>query len=211
MTRARPYDRETALDAALVLFWRKGYQATSLKDLEAALGMRPGSIYAAFSSKEALFGLALERYFERSRDALRARLRQGPSPLAALAGHLREIARSGTGDPHRRACMLVKTLLNATPEDTAIAARAQLYLEAMLAEITAAFERARQRGELPDDADPVRLARRYQANLTALRIEAQRGLDDEALGALAEDAARELERLAVPPRPEPGLHPPARG
>ncbi|MDX1730552.1 MAG: helix-turn-helix domain-containing protein, partial [Aurantimonas coralicida] len=47
---ARPYDRDAALDAALRLFWAKGYHATSLKDLEAALTMKPGSIYAAFQS-----------------------------------------------------------------------------------------------------------------------------------------------------------------
>lgn len=55
MTRAAPYDRETALDAAMALFWDKGFHATSLKDLEAALAMKPGSIYAAFVSKENLY------------------------------------------------------------------------------------------------------------------------------------------------------------
>jgi AcrR family transcriptional regulator len=71
---ARPYDRDAALDAALRLFWAKGYHATSLKDLEAALTMKPGSIYAAFQSKEALFLAALERYFLRNRAGLAARL-----------------------------------------------------------------------------------------------------------------------------------------
>ncbi|MDX6752024.1 helix-turn-helix domain-containing protein [Geminicoccaceae bacterium 1502E] len=195
MKRARPYDREAALDAALMLFWKKGYQATSLKDLEAGLAMKPGSIYAAFSSKEALFALALERYFEKNRDALRTRFLQAPSPLAALADHLRSIARSEADDPHCRACMLVKTLLAATPEDAAIAARAQRYLDAMKTEIAAAFERARRQGELQASADPDRLARRYQSNLTALRIEAHRGLADKELTALAEEMAQEVERL----------------
>ncbi|MGV8985829.1 MAG: TetR/AcrR family transcriptional regulator [Cypionkella sp.] len=61
MTRAAPYDRDTALNAAVSLFWNKGFHATSLKDLETTLHMNPGSIYAAFSSKENLYLLALER------------------------------------------------------------------------------------------------------------------------------------------------------
>ena len=55
MARRAGYDRDEVLARAQALFWRKGYHTTSLKDLEAALNMRPGSIYAAFGSKEALF------------------------------------------------------------------------------------------------------------------------------------------------------------
>ena len=62
MGRPPSYDRDTALDTAMHLFWRQGYQGTSLKDLENALSMRPGSIYAAFHSKEALYRECLARY-----------------------------------------------------------------------------------------------------------------------------------------------------
>ena len=65
MARTASYDRDQALDAAMTLFWLKGYHATSLKDLEGALKMKPGSIYAAFQSKEALFRATLERYCAR--------------------------------------------------------------------------------------------------------------------------------------------------
>ncbi|GMG84844.1 TetR/AcrR family transcriptional regulator [Paralimibaculum aggregatum] len=194
MKRARPYDRDTALDAAMLLFWRKGYHATSLKDLEAALAMKPGSIYAAFTSKEALYLAALERYFLRSRDGLRAVLGEAASPLAALAGYLRESA-GRQPETGIHACMLVKTMLDTTAEGTAIGDRARDYLAAMRAEILAAFTEAQALGELPAEADPARLAQRYQANLTALRIEAQRGAGAEELAALADDMAGEVEAL----------------
>ncbi|PSK86348.1 TetR family transcriptional regulator [Limimaricola soesokkakensis] len=197
MTRAQPYDRETALDAALNLFWQKGYHATSLKDLEAALAMKPGSIYAAFKSKEGLYLSALERYFHRNRDGLRALAAQGGSPLAALAGHLRSFGRQQAEESGHRACMLVKTLLDVTEQDGAIGLRARGYLDEMTAEITAIFEAARDAGELPEGADPVRLARKYQADMTALRIEAHRGGDPAALAALADDMARDVERLRL--------------
>ncbi|WP_135501014.1 TetR/AcrR family transcriptional regulator [Roseovarius aestuariivivens] len=193
--RARPYDRDAALDAAMILFWQKGYHATSLKDLEAALSMKPGSIYAAFDSKQALFALSLERYFDRSMKALRAALRVAPSPLDALADHLRRTGQTPAEDPARCACMLVKTVLNATAEEAHLAEQARGYLEAMQEEMAQAFARARDLGELPDAADPQKLARRYQANVTQLRIEAHRGLPRAELAALAEEMAQEIEAL----------------
>ena len=70
MPRKAAFDRHAALERAMTLFWTRGYAGTSLKDVEAALDMRPGSIYAAFGSKENLFRSALTLYGERSRAAL---------------------------------------------------------------------------------------------------------------------------------------------
>lgn len=195
MPRAAPYDRDTALEAAMLLFWRKGFHATSLKDLEAALSLKPGSIYAAFRSKENLYLLALERYFETTRRQFRARIAAAPSPLQGLADNLRDFAALPVEDRARQACMLVRTALDTRGTVPAIAARAQACLDAMLQEITAAFAAAQGQGELPAAADPPRLARRYQANLTALRLELHEGIDPDALRDLAEDMARETEAL----------------
>jgi len=192
MTRARPYDRDAALEAAMGLFWRKGYHATSLKDLEAALSMKPGSIYAAFTSKEALFLLTLERYFERGRDAFRTKMAHAVSPLDALAGHLRDLASEDFSDAGQCACMLVKTLLNAAPEDVVIRGAAQGYLDALREDMADVFERAVTRHELPRGTDTARLARLYQADVIQLRIEAQRGVAREELAALAEDMSQRL-------------------
>lgn len=197
MKRARPYDRETALDAALNLFWTKGYYATSLKDLEAVLNMKPGSIYAAFSSKEALYLSALERYFRLNRDALRTLGEKTESPLKALTDLLRNVGRSRDDDPSCRPCMLVKSLVDATSGDAMIACQTRHYLDEMRNEIVTLFDLAKSKGELPADTDSLRLARRYQAELMALRIEAHRGTDKEGLAVLAEDMAQDFERLRI--------------
>ena len=62
--RPRAFDLETALDRALQVFWRKGYEGTSLSDLTKAMGINRPSLYAAFGNKEALFRKALDRYAE---------------------------------------------------------------------------------------------------------------------------------------------------
>ena len=62
MPRMAAYDRQDCLEKAVTLFWEKGFHATSLKDIEHALDMRPGSIYAAFGNKESLYSQALDLY-----------------------------------------------------------------------------------------------------------------------------------------------------
>lgn len=197
MARAANYDRDAALEAAMGLFWRKGYHATSLKDLEAALHLKPGSIYAAFESKENLYLLALKRYFERSRKGFRAAMERAASPLDGLAEHFRAYARLAPEDATRQACMLTKTLVDTKSTDPKIAEATQDYLDQMRGEFTAAFESARAAGDLPPDADPDRLARRFQANVTALRVELHRGAPQEVIRDLSEDMAQEIEALRV--------------
>lgn len=197
MARTASYDRDTALDAAMSLFWAKGYHATSLKDLEATLNMKPGSIYAAFSSKENLYLLALKRYFETFRAKFCEQMEQAPSPLTGLADNFRSYARLSEEDAARQACMLTKTLVDTRSTDPAIAERTRDYLARMREEMAAIFEKAKALGELPSDADPNRLARRYQANVAALRFELHQGAAEQEIAALAEDMAQEIERLRV--------------
>lgn len=197
MTRATPYNRDKALDAAMSLFWEKGFHATSLKDLEAGLKMKPGSIYAAFSSKENLYLLALERYFEKSRLGHRAQMARAASPLAGLAAHFRTIAALSPNDMARQACMLTKSLVDTQTTEPAIAEKTRGYLAAMQQEFAAGFARAQKMGELPDSANTNRLARRFQANLAALRFELHLGTDALETAELAEDMAREIENLRV--------------
>jgi AcrR family transcriptional regulator len=181
----------------MVLFWEKGFHATSLKDLEAALTMKPGSIYAAFSSKENLYMLALERYFAKSRAGFRNQVLRAASPLDALADHFRAYARLAPNDMSRQACMLTKTLVDTRTTDPAIAAATREYLSAMQNEFSAAFSAALDTGELSSNADPNRLARRFQANVTALRLALHQGMDTGDFIQLAEDMALEIENLRV--------------
>src|SRR5437763_11962127 len=85
MPRGRPreFDTEKALDAALLLFWRHGYEGTSLTALTGAMGINVPSLYAAFGNKEALFRKALDRYLRKPASYLPAALEEPTARRAA--------------------------------------------------------------------------------------------------------------------------------
>jgi AcrR family transcriptional regulator len=196
MARHASYDRDDVLAKAQSLFWAKGYHATSLKDLEGALDMRPGSIYAAFGSKELLFAQTLQNYGARSLAQVRQFQAEG-SPLAGLAAFVRALGCSATGDTPSRACMLVKTLLETPDDDPVLRRQTETMMQAMEAELAGAFREAQAQGAIAQTADPDRLARRLQSAIFGLRAYAQRSDARDKITELAEDIARDIEALAI--------------
>ncbi|WP_050526422.1 TetR/AcrR family transcriptional regulator [Pseudorhodobacter aquimaris] len=195
MSRPTQYDREEALQKAMLIFWKKGYHATSLKDLEKGLNMKPGSIYCAFSNKENLYLLALELYVGRSVTRFQAHMDQAASPLTGLAEYLRGFARNGANGGAPQVCMLTKTLVDVTSTAPEIAAQAKIHLKQIRQAFADGFARAKAAGELSEKADCAHLARRFQAAVTALRFELHLETDQTDIAALAEDLAQEIEAL----------------
>jgi AcrR family transcriptional regulator len=188
--------RQDALRKARDLFWARGYHATSLKDLEVVLDMRPGSIYAAFESKQALFLEALDGYANAGAARFAALRGAHASPLGALAAHMRSFADLGTRDDPARACMMVKTVLEAGNEPELIA-RAEALLAQTEARFVAAFSDALAAGEIAPDSNPAKLGRRYMAEIGGLRAYAQRPGSAQAVAEMAEDIAREVEAMRI--------------
>lgn len=174
------------------VFWTKGYQATSMKDLEVALSMRPGSIYAAFHSKEALFRQTLDRYSDRMTSDLAALIDSSASPIDALRRHLISLADLTPCDRPSTACMLVKTLLE-LPQDADLRDFIIAHLDRVEQVIAEALRRARDKGELGAGTDPDRLARRLQTYIFGLKVQAQRETDATRMQMLCMDLAAELE------------------
>jgi len=195
MARTASYDRDAALEAAMTLFWTKGFHATSLKDLEVVLNMKPGSIYAAFQSKEALFRATLDRYAKRMTGEMEALVARSASPLSALQRHLRGLADLAPCDRPSTACMLVKSLLEA-PQDGELRTFISDHLDRVGQVIGSALEAAKSEGELPGHTDTDRLARRIQTYIFGLKVQAQRETDPARMRDLCDDLAAEIGRAA---------------
>ena len=197
MARTAAYDRDKVLAKARDLFWAKGYHATSLKDLEAALDMRPGSIYAAFQSKEKLYAEALRLYAEGSRAEFARTLAKAGSPLAGLAAHVRSLGTICDRDVPSRACMIVKTVLETPEGDPVLRGAAEALLKETEAGFAAGFRAARDLGEIATSTGPERLGRRLQSDIIGLRAYAQKSRSSDSVRALAEDIASDIEALRV--------------
>ncbi|GHD41418.1 TetR/AcrR family transcriptional regulator [Marinobacter persicus] len=194
MARHPQYNRDAALHKAVGLFWEKGYHGSSMKQIEQTLDMRPGSIYAAFGSKDGLFSEALARYAEQGGEELAAHMQQYDSIVDGLQAYLRHVAMSCQQDTcPSRACMIVKTLLETSHTNTALANQARDVLAAIETTLTGLLEQAKNRGELIQSTDTGRLARLLQSQIMGLRAIAERGLTEQQLAELADDMANLLE------------------
>lgn len=188
MPRKPNYDRNDLIERARDLFWQRGWAGTSLKDLEAALQMKPGSFYAAFGSKEALFALAMEKYAADGHARLKA-LAQKHGPVKALQRFPEMVVENDAAPA--KACMLSKTLLELHAHNHPLAKEANLHLLKMEAHFAELFQQAQSTGDIDRSHDPQVLARRYQSDLLGLRVSAEReGVDAKAIAAeIASDLA----------------------
>ncbi len=197
MSRTALYNRQEALERALKLFWQKGFHATSLKDIEEALDMRPGSIYAAFGSKDGLFQEALDYYARLGLTELERILSHHESPLLGLAAYVRQLGGIRDKELPSQACMLVKSLLELGAREQAALQKVEMLLAGMETRFIDCFSAAQRLGELDSTLDATRLGRRLQAEVMGLRAFAQRDVDSEAVHALAEDMALSIEALRI--------------
>ena len=110
MVRPREFDFEEAAEGLLNAFWLRGFARTSIADLTAATKLLPGSLYAAFGSKEAMFRLAVDRYQRYLRAAVAAA--SDTRGLKGLGDLLDAAVRLTADDPERRGCLVI----NAIPE-----------------------------------------------------------------------------------------------
>ncbi|MDQ2094033.1 TetR/AcrR family transcriptional regulator [Rhodalgimonas zhirmunskyi] len=190
MPRKPSYDRDDLINRAKDLFWRRGWAGTSLKDLEAELQMKPGSFYAAFGSKDALFALALEKYATDGVARVNA-LAEAHGPLGALQRFPAAVIENEAAPA--MACMLSKTLLELQAHKHPLAEKANQYLQRMEAQFAALFEQAQAKGEIASTDDPSLLACKYQSDLLGLRVTAERTGGNA--GAVATRIAEGLARL----------------
>jgi AcrR family transcriptional regulator len=190
-TRGRPrsFDKERALDAALHVFWEKGYEGASLSDLTEAMGINRPSLYAAFGDKEALFRQVLERY-EQGPVAYVTEALQEPTARTAVERMLKGTVAALTRPHSPHGCLLVQGALACGDESAVM--RRELARRRSAAEIVLRkrLKKAKDEGELSATADPADLARFYMAVMHGMSVQAAGGANRAALESVAHTALR---------------------
>ena len=184
--RPRAYDPQVALARAAEVFWKAGYAGTSLDDLAEATGMNRPSLYAAFGDKRDLYLKTLEHYRDESRALARAAMADNPT-LHVLLTRFYAVALDLylAGEDQPRGCYSIGTAATVAAVDTDVQAFLAQSMHATDEFLTGQIRKAKERGELKRDADPVALGYLATATLHTLAIRSRAGLPRKELDDLA--------------------------
>jgi AcrR family transcriptional regulator len=192
--RPREFNEEEALDAATRVFANKGYEAASLSDLTAEMGINRVSMYSTFGNKEALFRKAMERFTQQIGVQLAACL-AAPTAREGVEKLLREGVKRVTSPDSSGVCFVTQGPLTAPEDET------RRYVAHKRAEIERVlrrrFDRAIEEGDLPRDVSSGDLARFYLVVIQGLALQAQHGGTMQQLLRVVDVAIGQWPKLAT--------------
>ena len=185
--RPRGFDRDQALEAALMEFWRHGYEATSIAALTKAMGINPPSLYAAFGDKSKLFSAAVQRYVETHGDYGTRALRE-QSARAVVETMLRLAATEYTEADHPPGCLVIDGATNTTEASQDVAEELRGYREGTKQALAERISADIEAGLLPPKTDAAALATFYAAVIQGMSTQARDGAGEADLQRVADVA-----------------------
>lgn len=188
--RGRPlsFNRESALQTALQLFWKQGYEGTSIADLVSAMGIAPPSLYTAFGSKEQLYLEVVDLYLQGPGNFIQHALVQTSDARSFTQQVLSNAADEFTAHNHPPGCIVSSGLLTSATLHHKMAQNMSDLRTATLGLINQRFEQAKDCGELPASTDCNSLARFFGAVIQGMSIQARDGANASDLHAMANQA-----------------------
>ncbi len=153
MPRTKNFDEDQALNSAELLFWERGYDSTSIQDLEEAMGLKRTSIYNAFGNKRALFKKALKRYINNDLIRFITVIQQASTAKQAIEGALNEAVTLHFTATHPGGCMIALSLLESYQHDDKTRAMAEEALKSLRQVLVQRFERAKDEGEFSSQSE----------------------------------------------------------
>ncbi|ACK97675.1 TetR/AcrR family transcriptional regulator [Bacillus thuringiensis] len=170
MARLREFDEEKALDAAMQLFWEKGYAATSLSDLTARMEIQKPSLYSAFGDKEGLFEAALRRYTNLHAARIRTKLQNEQSVKEAIQMFFENMVEEEYKKEFSKGCFCINTMVELAPHNEkfeVLTREHQMYLAVIFQELIMKGIRS---GELQSDLNAKALAQTLVTSLIGLTV-----------------------------------------
>jgi TetR/AcrR family transcriptional repressor of nem operon len=191
MARTREFDAEAAVSRAMELFWARGYEATSVRDLTRHLGIGQGSLYAAFGDKDGLYRAALDHYRSTFAAAALRTLEEGADARSAVRALLVERIRIAV-EHGGQGCLLVNAATERLPEDQQTGRIVRDVLGANQDALTELLRAAAERGEISARHAPQTLAAFLVTFLNGLLVSSKVTPDARALEPLVEVALTAL-------------------
>ncbi|HZM37449.1 MAG TPA: TetR/AcrR family transcriptional regulator [Burkholderiales bacterium] len=150
MPRPREFDEAKALDRAVDAFWQRGYDATGVQDLCAAMDLNPGSLYGAFGDKRALFLAALDRYMQSVSTLAIDCLGGAPSGMEGIRALFEHVIGAMTGGKRKWGCLITNSVAELSLRDPEVAAKVRVHLARVETAFAGALVRAKAAGELAE-------------------------------------------------------------
>lgn len=170
MVRQREFDVEEALDAAMQIFWKKGFEATSLSDLTSRMGIQRPSIYSTFGDKKELFEAALRKYTRIHASNVRAKFQNNLSVKEGFYILFEGVVAEKYSEGYNRGCFCINTMVELAPHDEKfeiLTREHQMYLSAIFQEM---IERGVRSGELETKTNAKALAQTLVISLIGLTV-----------------------------------------
>jgi AcrR family transcriptional regulator len=196
MGRPRTFDCDIALDQAMEVFWRHGYEGATIAQLTDAMGINPPSLYAAFGSKEGLLKAALDRYTARRAEWMDEVLR-APTARDVAERMLIGVADKQTDPANPPGCLLVQGGIACGSGSASVPFELAARRAQTEEQLRDRFAGARDQGDLKSSADPAALARYISAVTVGMGVMASSGADRDALRAVAAVAIKAIEEQSV--------------
>ncbi|MGW9196697.1 TetR/AcrR family transcriptional regulator [Micromonospora chersina] len=188
MARTREFDLDAAVDAAMEVFRRKGYEGASMRDLAEATGLGSGSLYAAFGSKDGLYLAALDRYRQRYAAPLVEMLRAGSDAREVIREVFVGVVDDIAGDGRRLACLIVGASMERAQHDLRVVDRLRSTTQSIELALYDLLAEGQLRGQIPADRSASDLASFLVTSLQGLRVMGAINPDRAALMRSAEVA-----------------------
>jgi AcrR family transcriptional regulator len=196
--RPKTFDRETALEAAMLLFWNRGFEQASVDDLASAMGIRTSSLYSSFGDKEALFLETVEYYQNGRGSVYDAAVLAGKTAKEGVENLFRVTAMERTRKDQPNGCMLCLALPTCSPKYEHLQKELDRLRSLSDEVLLKRLEEGMRNKELPESTDLQMLVSFFRTTLWGMSLKARAGASRETL--------LEIGRLALQAWPTPAIN-----